>query len=517
MKAIRTAALVAALAPFVVRAQVAGTYQMDGASYTITVEVGENELIVVEPNKRSVYRRVGTTQEYRFFNANTGSTFAMTVVDDRTLRASRVPQTVAPNILRLVSASAAAAATSQNDRFKAIADRYRLLAEGDTDNTQMWTFCAAAALGWAMKPEAEAATYAWRVVQQVKPIAVNTAVSPCPDVLSSDLWKSTAAPVEGSPLARAPQPAGRAGRPVSAAPASNLTQAPTAGADGTRAESPETAAARERAEQTTAAATAASAVVREQDARLMGALGSLVRTEAEAGAATVLAGGTVSSASAASNMALLLPTPDQWLNVWKDFRARRAAIDAQNGYVAQLRRDRLATGAPDVQGFKVPLRPSPTDIVDEAQKARVTGIGIVPQFDPGQRSYWLQQLSTIGKSTGDSTFYAYSWRTTPNPEDWLPGFSARLVSNAISLQFTLESTEARLRPYQSVRCVVYGPDGARMGQTDALGLSSRRRLTEKQEFEVIIIARTWRPGTYGIECGPMFANPWVNLTFDVTA
>ena len=84
------------------------------------------------------------------------------------------------------------------------------------------------------------------------------------------------------------------------------------------------------------------------------------------------------------------------------------------------------------------------------------------------------------------------------------------------------------RPHDGGQSTSFDPDGLivdhandvsshKVGQTDALGLSSRRRLTEKQEFEVIIIARTWRPGTYGIECGPMFANPWVNLTFDVTA
>jgi hypothetical protein len=511
-------ALFGLAAPEVAGAQSGGTYQMDGGSYTMTVEVGTNELIVVEPNKRSVYRRVGTTQEYRFFNASTGSTFALRVLDDRTLRASRVPETVAPNILRLVGEASAATAVAQTDRFKAMADRYRLLAEGDTDNTQMWTFCAAAALGWAMKPEAEAAAYAWRAAQQVKSIAVDPARSPCPDAIPAALWESTTAPAEGSALARAPQPSARTARGASG----DVRAAPTTGAApaATPRESAATAALRARAESATGASANARAAVEAQDSVLMRGLTSLAPVDVENGVAgavaSVVTGGVARSGAVVSAAALLLPTPDQWMTVWKDFRARRAAIDAQNAYVAQLRRDRLASGAPDVQGFKVPVRPLPTDIVDQSQKARVTGYGIVPQFDPSQRAYWMQSLRTIGATTGDSSFYAYDWRNSPKPEDWLPGFSARLVSNAIDLQFTVESTEGKLRPYQQLWCNVYGPDGERIGQANAMGLGSRRRLEWKQDFDVIIILRTWRPGTYGIECGGPFSDaPWMNLTFDV--
>jgi hypothetical protein len=498
---------------------------MDGGSYTIAVEVGENELVVVEPNKRSVYRRVGATKEYRFFNANTGSTFALTVVDDRTLRASRVPETIAPNILRLVGASTALAAASETDRFKAIAERYRLLAEGDTDNTQVWTFCAAAAMGWAMRPEAEAAAYAWRAAQQVKPIAVDPARTPCPDVIPPALWASASAPSEGSPLARAPQPAGRAARAATAPPAAVTAQsaptpaAPTAASTpAARPESQATAALRDRAERTAATAAAANDAVRADDAQFAAALGAIAGAQVDGAASSVLATGAVNQASARAELASLIPTPGQVGNVWRDFRARRAAIDAQNEYIAQLRRDRLAAGVPDVQGFKVPVRPSPTDIVDRAQNARITGLGIVPQLDPSLRAYVLQQLNKVGAASGDSSLYIASsgLGLVHVQGERLQGFSERLVSNAVSLQFTLESSDGKLQPYQQLRCVLYGPDGETMKAFNAMGVNTRRRVQEKQEFNEFIAARSWRPGTYGIECGPLFSNaPWFNLTFDV--
>jgi hypothetical protein len=75
---------------------VSGTFVLDDGSYSITVEEEGGNLVVVEPNKRSVYTPAGDGS-YQFHNDNTGSNFYLRVLDDETLEAGRVPQTGAPS------------------------------------------------------------------------------------------------------------------------------------------------------------------------------------------------------------------------------------------------------------------------------------------------------------------------------------------------------------------------------------------------------------------------------------
>ena len=110
MKMLSRAALAVGLLLAVGQAlAVNGTYVMDGGSYSITVEEEGANLVVVEPNKRSVYTPAGDGS-YQFHNDVTGSDFYLRVLDDDTLEAGRVPQTGTPSILRRLDTAAAMAA-----------------------------------------------------------------------------------------------------------------------------------------------------------------------------------------------------------------------------------------------------------------------------------------------------------------------------------------------------------------------------------------------------------------------
>lgn len=187
MKMLSRAALAAGLLLAVGQAlAVNGTYVMDGGSYSITVEEEGANLVVVEPNKRSVYTPVGGGR-YQFHNDVTGSDFYLHVLDDDTLEAGRVPQTGTPSILRRLDTTAAMAALEENDELTALAERYAERAQTDPANAQAWSFCSAVAFKRAMGDGEEAAQFAQQTAQVLQTILEGTG-NPCPDAIPPQHW-----------------------------------------------------------------------------------------------------------------------------------------------------------------------------------------------------------------------------------------------------------------------------------------------------------------------------------------
>lgn len=182
MKMLSRVALAAALVLAAGQAfAVSGTFVLQDGSYSITVEEDGGNLVVVEPNKRSVYTPDGGGR-YRFHNENTGSDFYLQVLDEDTLEAGRVPQGGAPSILRRVDAAAAMAAFEQNDALASIAQQYAERAQSDPANAQAWSFCAAVAFKRAMGEGAEAAQFAQQTAQVLQTI-LETGANPYPDAI----------------------------------------------------------------------------------------------------------------------------------------------------------------------------------------------------------------------------------------------------------------------------------------------------------------------------------------------
>jgi hypothetical protein len=161
-----------------------GTFVLQDGSYSITVEEEGANLVVVEPNKRSVYTPDGNGA-YQFHNANTGSDFYLKVLGDDTLEAGRVG-TDSPWILERVDVAGAMAALEENGELTAIAERYAERAQAEPD-AQAWAMCAAVAFKRAMGEGAESAQFARQTAQVLQTILVGSA-NPCPDAIPAQYW-----------------------------------------------------------------------------------------------------------------------------------------------------------------------------------------------------------------------------------------------------------------------------------------------------------------------------------------
>lgn len=165
---------------------VQGTFALQDGSYSITVEEEGANLVVVEPNKRSVYTPAGDGS-HQFHNDNTGSDFYLRVVDDNTLEAGRVPVSSAPSILKRLDTAAAMAAVEENDALSTLAESYAERAEADPANAQAWSFCSAVAFKRAMGEGGESAQFAQQTAQVLQTILVGSA-NPCPDAILPQYW-----------------------------------------------------------------------------------------------------------------------------------------------------------------------------------------------------------------------------------------------------------------------------------------------------------------------------------------
>lgn len=181
------AALAAALMLGVGQAwAVQGTFALQDGSYSITVEEEGANLVVVEPNKRSVYTPAGDGS-FQFHNANTGSNFYLRVLDDNTLEAGRVPAAGSPSILKRLDTAAAMAALEENGELSALAESYAERAGSDPANAQAWSFCSAVAFKRAMGEGGESAQFARQTAQVLQTILVGSA-NPCPDAILPQYW-----------------------------------------------------------------------------------------------------------------------------------------------------------------------------------------------------------------------------------------------------------------------------------------------------------------------------------------
>lgn len=186
------------------RAPVDGTYVLEGGSYSITVrQVGET-LEVVEPNRTSIYRPQ-PDGSYHTFSEKLQQTYALRIIDDTTLEASKPGVGSPPTRLRrlgpvptirrvpvspsqVAQDAPPAAGPTGGNAAGAIADRYLALAQSDRKNAQAWTFCSAAALKRSLATAEEADRYGREAAAALQSIATDAAASPCPDAIPPELW-----------------------------------------------------------------------------------------------------------------------------------------------------------------------------------------------------------------------------------------------------------------------------------------------------------------------------------------
>ena len=163
-----------------------GTYGVIGGSYRIQLKKGADGLLLVEPNKTSSYARQADGS-YHFHNPNNNTTYGLRVVNADTIEAFKPFVDGGVTQLKLI-APAAAPPTLDDDAIAVIARKYEGLAKTDPGNAHVWSSCAAAAQSRSVSNDGEFDEYVSLVVQMLKPIMVDGAVTPCPDAIPASAW-----------------------------------------------------------------------------------------------------------------------------------------------------------------------------------------------------------------------------------------------------------------------------------------------------------------------------------------
>lgn len=137
-------------------AATSGLYVIEDGYYSVNAEFSSDGLLVIEPNKNSLYKRTEDKEEYVFVNPTNHIKYGIRVIDDATIEAFKPDHPdINSTILKLKTASAVVSPAVDNEMDK-IARKYQNLSETDNINTQTWTFCALVAMGYATLSQAEA-------------------------------------------------------------------------------------------------------------------------------------------------------------------------------------------------------------------------------------------------------------------------------------------------------------------------------------------------------------------------
>lgn len=161
----------------------AGTYMLEGGSYTVSAEMSGDTLIVHEPSRDTTYTRQSDGSFHTV--APSGRVYGMRILDERTLEAFQ-PNDPDNKPTRLTLMSSATPAASdipkgESDRWMELAQSYMAKTQSDPNNSMSWTSCGATAMKRASSSKAEADAYAAQMATMLKQMDAQS--SPCPDVI----------------------------------------------------------------------------------------------------------------------------------------------------------------------------------------------------------------------------------------------------------------------------------------------------------------------------------------------
>jgi hypothetical protein len=150
------------------------------------VEFRAGALVVVEPNKRSVYRQVRDGY-YEFVNPTNGIAYCMRVIDRCTLEACKPGRDGGTRLTLVASGdSTASVAAGERSRLERIAQSYMQRAQGEPADAQAWSFCSLAAMARA---QGESAAQVQQAAAGLKTITSSQA-NPCPGAIPATIWSS---------------------------------------------------------------------------------------------------------------------------------------------------------------------------------------------------------------------------------------------------------------------------------------------------------------------------------------
>lgn len=164
-------------------AAAAGTYVIDGGGYRIEVEEEGNNVVVVEPNKRSVYvlQSDGT---FHYRDDTSGVVYGLRWLNQDSIEAFKPGSTNPATLLRRQGSAGAPTGADVADaqKYATIAMKYVTKISTDPREIQINTTCAAVAHQRSITSRQEADVYAMQAKLAITPILVNPTQNPCPDV-----------------------------------------------------------------------------------------------------------------------------------------------------------------------------------------------------------------------------------------------------------------------------------------------------------------------------------------------
>jgi hypothetical protein len=175
-----------------------------------------------------------------------------------------------------------------------------------------------------------------------------------------------------------------------------------------------------------------------------------------------------------------------------------------------VRRERLASGVPDVVGFAAPLRPGPTDVVIPVLQAHVEDFGFCME-EPA-----LVKEQNAFMQTGQRFCYDDLAGSTNTPERRSPVSKAFVgLSDWKILKFHVRYILAAKGKVQ-LKCTFYGPSGTVLASTETAFPPRTPLGSAKNMVSIVALppGSAFAPGTYGAECASDGV-PIINSTIDL--
>ncbi len=166
-----------------------GPYTTADGRYTISLEAADGKVTVVEPNKKSVYTKVGGN-EYKFVNPTNDIEYRMEVVSQTEIAFFKPSSPDNRTMLSFSGEMKQETSEANYEKYSAIADAYMARIETQPNDTQLWVMCAAAATARARLNEKGFEDYARKSIVAMKALLEDKSKNPCPDVIPNALWSS---------------------------------------------------------------------------------------------------------------------------------------------------------------------------------------------------------------------------------------------------------------------------------------------------------------------------------------
>lgn len=167
----------------------AGTYTTEDGSYSIDVryDAKSNTITIVEPNKTSNYTAVGRG-EYGFTNPKNGIEYRLAILNATTLEAFKPGGRASSTKLYFSGGADEPAPSKDVEKYEKIAQKYLDKMESDSDDAQLWSFCAAAATARGTMNADGFESYATKIVKGMVSIMEDKTINPCDDAIPASIW-----------------------------------------------------------------------------------------------------------------------------------------------------------------------------------------------------------------------------------------------------------------------------------------------------------------------------------------